>query len=142
MIQRGRKSSTSNVVPLQPTRSRLTPPSILTAAERAIFIETAIQHSHLKPGDAMVLAAFAQASVRSFKLAKKEDTAAWEKSVRAMLALARSLRLTPISSARPEALGRSRRDYSSGQEPWHRREHYDEDEHNREDEHGEGHPKN
>lgn len=88
----------------------------------------------------MVLAAFAQASVRSFRLAKKEDTAAWEKSVRAMLALARSLRLTPISSARPEALGRSRRDYSSGQEPWHRKEYHDEDEH--EDEHGKGHPKN
>jgi hypothetical protein len=110
MIQRGRKSSSSNIVTLSPaaTRLRLTAPATLTANERAIFIETAAQHPHLKPGDAMVLAAFAQASARSFKLAKKEDTAAWEKSVRAMLALARSLRLTPISGTRAETLGRKR----------------------------------
>ena len=63
MIQRGRKSSSANIVALPPpTRSRLTPPTILTVSERKIFIETAAQHPHLKPSDAMVLAAFAQAS--------------------------------------------------------------------------------
>jgi hypothetical protein len=107
-MQRGRKSPNATIVALRPTplRPRLTPPTTLTDAERDIFSETAAQHPHLKPGDAMILAAFAQASVRSFKLAKKHDTAAWEKSVRAMLALARSLRLTPQSHTRAEALGR------------------------------------
>jgi hypothetical protein len=81
---------------------------MLTASEKQIFIETAAAYPHLKNGDATILAAFAQASARSFRLAKKEDTAAWEKAVRTMLALARSLRLTPISTTRAEALGRKR----------------------------------
>jgi hypothetical protein len=109
MIQRGRKSSNAKIVALPtPHRARLTAPKTLTVSERAIFNETAAQHSHLKPGDTMILAAFAQASVRSFKLAKTSDTRAWEQSVRAMLALARSLRLTPISQTRAETLGRKR----------------------------------
>jgi hypothetical protein len=110
MIQRGRKSSNAkNIVALPtPSRPRLTAPKTLTAGERAIFNETAAQHPHLKPGDAMILAAFVQASVRSFKLAKRNDTKAWEQAVRAMLALARSLRLTPISGTRAETLGRKR----------------------------------
>lgn len=109
MIQRGRKSSNAKIVALPtPTRARLTAPKSLTASERAIFNETAAQHPHLKPGDAMILAAFAQASARSFKLSKKDDTKAWEQSVRVMLALARSLRLTQISGTRAETLGRKR----------------------------------
>jgi hypothetical protein len=108
-MQRGRKSFSANVVALRPVpRAHLTPPSNLTSAERAIFTETAAQYPHLKPGDAMILAAFAQASVRSFALSKKNDTAAWERAVRAMLAIARSLRLTPQSHTRAEALGRKR----------------------------------
>ena len=110
MIQRGRRSPNANIVALPTPRSRLTAPKTLTASERAIFNETAAQHPHLKPGDAMVLAAFVQASVRSFKLSKKDDTKGWEQATRAMLALARSLRLTPISSTRAEALGRKRHD--------------------------------
>jgi hypothetical protein len=108
MLQRGRKSSASNVVSLRPTaaRSRLTPPLPLSTAERAIFHHTATQHPHLKAGDAMVLTAFAQAAARSHKLAKRDDTIAWEKAVRAMLALARSLRLTQVSKTRAETLSR------------------------------------
>ena len=110
MLQRGRKSSSAKVIALKsPTiRPRLTAPATLTSAERAIFNKTAVQHPHLKPGDVMILAAFAQASVRSFKLSKKADTKAWETATRAMLALARSLRLTPISGTRAETLGRKR----------------------------------
>ncbi|WP_461329945.1 hypothetical protein [Bradyrhizobium diazoefficiens] len=80
----------------------------MNADERTIFSETAAQHPHLKPGDAMLLAAFSQAAARSFKLAKKSDTKAWETAIRAMLALARALRLTQISSTRAETLGRRR----------------------------------
>lgn len=122
MIQRGRKSSASNIVPLRPTpaRTRLSPPATLNAAERALFNETAAQHTHLKPGDATILAAFAQASARSFKLAKGNDTKAWETAVRAALALARALRLTPISATRAETLGRKRQDAVLGvPPPWH-----------------------
>src|SRR5258705_12973905 len=121
MIQRGRKSSSAKIVALPtPPRPRLTAPKTLTASERAIFNETAAQHSHLKPGDAMGLAAFAQASVRSFKLVKKDDTKAWEQAVRAILALARSLRLTPISSTPAESRGRQRQDAVTDVQPWHR----------------------
>lgn len=43
----------------------------------------------------------------------KEFTQAWERAVRTMLALARSLRLTPISHTRAEALGRKRGDQTT-----------------------------
>src|SRR5690348_11445367 len=109
-MARGRKSSASNVVQLAPSlpRPRLNPPRTLTKAERSIFVETVAQHPHLKPGDATLVAAFAQASARSSRLARKENTDPWERSVRIMLALARALRLAPISGMRPEALGRKR----------------------------------
>ena len=120
MIQRGRKSVSSDVVVALPrVRPRLTPPKFLTVSERAIFVETATQHPHLKSGDTMILAAYAQASTRSFKLSKKDDTKAWEVAVRAMLALARSLRLTPISSTRPESLARKCDSQLQGNAPWH-----------------------
>jgi hypothetical protein len=86
------------------------------------------QQPHLTPRDATVLAAFAQASVRSFKLSKTSDTKAWEQSVRAMLALAKSLRLTPSSSIRPETLGRAQRNAELGVSPWHRGKGTDDDE--------------
>ena len=109
-MQRGRKSSSANIIALHPTptRSRLTAPSSLAANERAVFVETVAQHPHLKPGDTAMIAAFAQAAVKTFKLAKQHDVQAWERSARVMISFATKLRLTPQSHTRAETLGRKR----------------------------------
>lgn len=114
MIQRGRKSSQANIVALAPTarRARLTPPATLTTEQASIFNETATQHPHLTQGDAVILAAFAIAADRLLKEAarKKADPKAWEAANRVLLAHARALRLTQVSSTRAETLGRKRAD--------------------------------
>lgn len=125
-MQRGRKSA--HIIALRPqptTRPRLTAPSTLTAAERAVFVETVAQYPHLKPGDIPMIAAFAQATVKTFKLAKQQhDVQAWERSARVMISFATKLRLTPQSHTRAEALGRKRYDQhqhgTGGDEQWSR----------------------
>jgi hypothetical protein len=109
MLQRGRKSSL-NVVTLDvtSTRSRLTAPSLLTKAEAKFFVEVAAVNPHLRPADAPLLAAFAQAMVKTYRLARQSDISAWEKSARVAMALATKLRITAQSQVHPEAAGRKR----------------------------------
>jgi phage terminase small subunit len=80
----------------------------LSTDERLLFMETAATHRHLTAGDQAMLAAFAQASVKSRKLAKKPDTQAWERATRVMAMLATKLRLTPQATSDPQKLGRKR----------------------------------
>jgi hypothetical protein len=109
MAQRGRKP-TLTVVPLDLTgaRPRLTAPSILTKGERALFAEVAAINPHLRPADVPLLAAYAQALTKVYKLARQSDAAAWERTARMALALARSLRITSQSQVHPETAGRKR----------------------------------
>ncbi len=119
-MQRGRRSSAANIVPLTITtpRPKLTPPTPLSSAEKLIFIATAAQHPHLTAGDTVLLVAFAQAAVRTFKLSKSKNTDEWEKSLRALLSVATKLRLTPQSTHDPQTLGRQRRNLPRGPAPW------------------------
>jgi hypothetical protein len=109
MAQRGRKSSL-NVVTLDvsTTRSRLTAPSVLTKAEAKFFVEAAAANPHLRPADAPLLAAYAQAMVKTYRMARQSDTASWEKSARVAMALATKLRITAQAQVHPESAGRKR----------------------------------
>lgn len=112
MLQRGRKS-TLNLVALDATspRSRLTAPAILTKAEAKLFNETAISNPHLRPADTQLLAAYAQALAKGYRLARLSDAAAvasWEKVMRVTLSIATKLRLTSQAQVRPEYAGRKR----------------------------------
>jgi hypothetical protein len=109
----GRKSAALNVVQFAVTsmRPRISPPSSLNAAERAVFIATVTGNPHLKSGDALMLAAFAQTLVKVNKLARKTDAAsvsAWEKCARVMLSMATKLRVTQQAATHHITAGRAR----------------------------------
>ena len=133
----GRKGSFDSIVPIdaKSTRSRPTAPSSLTKAEAATFNELAAVNRHLTQTDAPLLAAFAQAVAKASKLAKAQDVQSWERACRVMLALARSLRLTPQSTTDPQAIGRRRLDDFGRpfDAPWHRPDEDDDDGHDRAD---------
>ena len=114
MAQPGRKSATeASVVRLATTghRPKLSPPSSLTKDERSIFNLIVSENRHLTPTDMPMVAAFAQASVKVFELAKKDDVQEWERACRIQAMYATKLRLTPQSTQDPQTLGRRRKDY-------------------------------
>ena len=113
MGKRGPRSSASNLVVLDATRSRpkLTPPQLLTKIERALFIDATSSNPHLKPGDAQFLASYCMALAKSNKLARKTDTASiksWELTTRVMISMATKLRITSQATTHPEKAGRAR----------------------------------
>ena len=107
-MQRGRKSSSSNVIQIHRTspRSIITVPSSLDKSERALFNEIVSTHGHLAAGDAPLIVAFVEARLKAAKLAKGKDVQSWERASRMALAIARSLRITPQAKVHPEAAGR------------------------------------
>src|SRR5215510_7996452 len=115
MMQPGRKSSAAHVVPLPATTSRtvLTPiGSTLTKEERVFFDFIARRNHHLKPIDVPMLMLYAASIVRTMK-ARHEDSETFEKEARAVLALARSLRLTPQATTEPKTAARRRAEAGS-----------------------------
>lgn len=110
MTQRGRKSATGNVVALRPTGSgpRLTPPSLLSNQEAQLFSELAAAAPHLSSTDTPILTSYVLAISKSNELSRSHDTASWEKTVRVMMALARTLRLTAQSLVDPKTAFRKR----------------------------------
>ena len=112
MLQRGRKSA-ANVVAVDAiaSRPRLTAPKLLTKAEAALFNQTAAVNPHLRPADTALLAAYAQAMAKGYRLARQSDPAAvasWEKVMRVAMALATKLRITAQAQVHPESAGRKR----------------------------------
>ena len=102
MTKPGRRSAAeTNIVTLTTkARPKLTAPKLLSTAERTLFNEVVRDNPHLKQSDAPILAVYVQSLGKIHKLAKANDAvsvAAWEKVTRAMLATARSLRLTTNS---------------------------------------------
>jgi len=90
------------------TSPRLIPPASLSSDERLEFLAIADENSHLRRTDAPMLGCYVTAVTRVQKLARSKDVAAWEKAIKVMLALARSLRLTQQSCTDPKTLTRSR----------------------------------
>jgi phage terminase small subunit len=115
MLQRGRKSAAANLVTpdLTGTRSRLTAPEYLSTEEEALFDEIVAvsDRQHLVLTDVPLLVCYVQSYIKARALVSDPDKIReWEKTVRTMTMLARSLRLTPQSRVHPEKAGRSARD--------------------------------
>jgi len=112
VITRGRKSAAAKLValPTSGIRPKLTTPSCLTKAEASTFTELVRANAHLTVTDAPLLTSYVQALAMMHRLAKAKDVGEWERCGRMALALARALRLTPISTADPQTLGRRRKD--------------------------------
>jgi hypothetical protein len=114
MAQRGRKSAASLLTVVSPEttsiRPRLSPMVPLTSDERAIFALVVAQNPHLTATDMPLLTSFAQASVKVFKLSKRDDTRAWERACRVQAMFATKLRLTAQSAASGKVVSRNRRD--------------------------------
>ena len=111
-MQRGRKSLASTVVQLATTeaRPRLTAPAFLTASEASMFNAWAAANPHLTASDAPMLAAFAQAASKTHKAGRQKDISAFERAARLMMALGRTLRLTPQATTHPLTVGHRRND--------------------------------
>ena len=130
MIQRGRKSG--NVVALGVTASspRLTPPTTLSKAEKALFDELvrSSDPQHFVPSDKPLLVSFVQATLLARSLAstaakpsKPDPTVigSWEKVTRVMAMLATRLRLAPQARNDPKTVGvRQRNAALSIKPPW------------------------
>lgn len=120
MRNRGRQSAAS-LIPLPVTGSpaRLTPPSSLTKAERALFIELvgSVGDGHLVASDLPVVISYVQACLDAQDLAHKPGKRAeWRESVKLMMLLARSLRLTVQSRVDPKTITRNMP--YTGEMPW------------------------
>jgi hypothetical protein len=96
-VPRKSAAALSVVVPIN-VAARLRPPRSLTKAEAEVFNELAGHAAHLRPSDTPTLASYAQSIVLCRKLGRNPDKAdVWQKLTRVQMALARSLRLTPLS---------------------------------------------
>jgi len=105
---------------------KLVPPNDQTAAERDIFdsIVSSTARSHFRPADSPLLCSYCRAIVLEQRAAAALDrdpfdkTAMllWEKSSRAMTALAAKLRLCPSARQHPRSTARA--PSYSGPRPW------------------------
>jgi predicted nucleic acid-binding protein len=84
----------------------------LSREERTYFDHIARANLHLKQLDAPLLMLFAASVVRAMKKRRESDET-FEKEVRAALALARSLRLTPQSTTEAKTAARRRAEADS-----------------------------
>jgi phage terminase small subunit len=120
MQQRGRRSI-ANLAALDVTGSppRLTPPSSLSDHERKIFAATVAASGHLRPSDLPLLCRYVEIVALSDAAAErlradvmKGRPSPWlatqERLIKAMISLARQLRLSPLSRSEsdPKTLAR------------------------------------
>ena len=115
MAKPGRRSAAENVVRLTTTalRPRLTPPSSLTKAERAIFADVVRENAHLNAADVPLVVIYVQAYSKALALGQQQAAVAdWDRATRVMMSAGTKLRLTPQSTQNPQALGRRRLDAS------------------------------
>ena len=126
MLQRGRKSSASLALPMvDGGPARLAPPPSLSDPERATFISLveSVDRRHFRPSDVPLLCAYCRAIVLEVRAARElaqspldnKWLSLWEKSSRAMVALAGKLRLCPQSRLDPKSAHRER---VPGPRPW------------------------
>lgn len=110
MKSRGRQSAASlTPLPITGQSPRLTPPSCLTKAERALFIDLmdSVGERHFVRSDLPLLISYVQAcSLAQSAAGKPAKLAEWERAVKLQAMLARSLRLTVQSRTDPKTVGR------------------------------------
>lgn len=114
-----RSAASLSVVPLDVVHiERLQPPRGLAKRECEVFIEMSKHAGHLRPADAALLAALAQAIILSRRLARDPaKVAEWEKAVRTQAMLSTKLRMTPQSRVDARGAGRQQQG-SPGSDPW------------------------
>ena len=117
-VPRKSAAALSVVVPIN-VAARLRPPRSLTKAEAEVFNELAGHAAHLRPSDTPTLASYAQSIVLCRKLGRNPDKAdVWQKLTRVQMALARSLRLTPLSRTDTDSRAVGRQHQTPGSDPW------------------------
>lgn len=105
--------------PVDRRSSRLTPPPMLTTAERSLFVEivSTCSEKHLTKADLPVLITFIQATLAAREMAGDPDRFnSWEKAARLQASLATRLRLCPSSRLDPKTVGRGQP--YDGPRPW------------------------
>jgi|tagenome__1003787_1003787.scaffolds.fasta_scaffold20760613_5 hypothetical protein len=95
---------------MDPNRRRLkaTPIHPLSTSQRRVFNETYMRHSHLVPGDAVLISTYAIVVSRldAVRKAKSPKVSDLDKLSRLIVALSRALRLAPQSRTDPKTLSR------------------------------------
>ena len=121
-----RKSAASlAVLPVDGRPRPLEPPADLSDEERTAFVSliNTIDTRHFRPSDTALVAAYVRAicfEARAAEELRKDPVntrwlSLWEKSNRAMVALAGKLRLCPLSRQDPKSAGREQ---VPGKRPW------------------------
>jgi hypothetical protein len=77
-----------------------TPPEILSTEERALFKQLRAANPHITESDEPMLIAYVQAISMTHRLGCGGDVLNWERAVRATMALATKLKLTPQADRR------------------------------------------
>jgi hypothetical protein len=127
MLQRGRRSSASFVVPpVDGSPPRLEPPASLGSDERDVFLElvAATDRRHFRQSDMPLLASYCRAAVLEQRSARElaanpldhKWLAVWEKSTRALVSLSLRLKLSPQSRQHPKTTARMPE--RIGRQPW------------------------
>jgi hypothetical protein len=104
----GRPSAASlTVVPIDASRTRpkLIPLKRLNIRQRQTFNLVCAENPHLRPTDAPLVTAYSLVVARFLSVS---DVGDMEKLSRTIMALARTLRLTPQSRCDPKTVGRAR----------------------------------
>jgi hypothetical protein len=83
-----------------PPEPPLTSPEILSPQEQALFLQLRSANPHITESDVPMLIAYCQAISMTHRLGRTDDVLNWERSVRATMALATKLKLTPQADRR------------------------------------------
>ena len=90
-----------------PSSSRLSPPECLSTDERLLFTMLAKDNRHLRPSDSPMLACYCMTVTKVCKLARRADVAPWERAVKVLMALARTMRISQQAMRDPKTVARA-----------------------------------
>ena len=82
-----------------------TPPEILSPEEQALFKQLRGANPHITESDVPMLVAYCQAISMTHRLGRGDDVLNWERAVRATMAIATKLKLTPQADRRVDRTG-------------------------------------
>jgi hypothetical protein len=92
-----------------PPSSRLNPPPILNDDERQLFVMLAAENTHLRRSDNPILAAYCMTATKVQELSRSDDVTSWEKALKMLVVLARTMRISQQSMRDPITVARQTR---------------------------------
>lgn len=131
-MARSKPPPSLSVVALDPTRSRVQPPSDLSKEEKEGFrtLIESVNHNHFAQQDVPLIVAYVQSMIHSRrasadlsgKFASRDTLAQWQAATKMMATLATRLRIAPQSRYDAKTAERNAR-YATppGRKPWERR---------------------